>query len=876
MWQKSVIIKESPSYILFLWFSPTMGTFEIEAPGRSHLTQHQEEEEENIDEEELSPIEEVRLTVTNTDDPTLPVWTFRMWFLGLLSCSLLSFLNQFFAYRTEPLVISQITIQVASLPIGHFMAKVLPTKKFSLGAHEFSLNPGPFNMKEHVLISIFANAGSAFGSGSAYAVGIVNIIKAFYHRNISFFAGWVSYSHYSDVVVEQVLGYGWAGLLRKYVVEPAHMWWPSTLVQVSLFRALHEKDKQRMSRAKFFLIAMVCSFSWYLVPGYLFPTLSSVSWVCWAFSKSVTAQQLGSGMRGLGLGAFTLDWSVVASFLFSPLICPFFAIMNVFAGYTLIIYVVIPIAYWGLDLYSAKTFPIFSSHLFTENGQRYNISAIVNNKFEINMVEYQRQGKINLSMFFALTYGFGFATIAATLTHVGFFYGREIYDRYRQSYKGKVDIHTRLMRSYEDIPNWWFYLLLLVTVGISLFLCTVLNDQIQMPWWGLLFSCVLAFVFTLPISIITATTNQTPGLNIITEYVMGIIYPGRPIANVCFKTYGYMSMAQSRFLPQRFQAWPLHEDPTKIHVLSPVLGHAQVIVSSLMHQSFGDWWDLDGFSVLLETTDPFNWFFLGGALGPVLVWLLHRAFPNNLDPLINLPVLLGATASMPPATTLNYNSWVLVGTIFNFFVFSICLFSCSLLVSLIMDAKGTILEEDEVSPIEQVRLTVKNTDDPSLPVWTFRMWFLGIISCVLLSFLNQFFAYRTEPIVITQITVQIASLPIGRFMAAKLPTTKFHIPGFGSKEFSFNPGPFNIKEHVLITIFANAGTAFGGGSAYAVGIVDIIKAFYRRNISLLSGWMLVLTTQVLGYGWAGICRKYVVNPAHMWWPSTLVQVSLFQ
>lgn len=26
---------------------------------------------------------------------------------------------------------------------------------------------------------------------------------------------------------------------------------------------------------------------------------------------------------------------------------------------------------------------------------------------------------------------------------------------------------------------------------------------------------------------------------------MGIIYPGRPIANVCFKTYGYMSMAQA-------------------------------------------------------------------------------------------------------------------------------------------------------------------------------------------------------------------------------------------------------------------------------------------------------------------------------------------
>ena len=39
-----------------------------------------------------------------------------------------------------------------------------------------------------------------------------------------------------DCINLQVLGYGWAGLLRKYVVEPAHMWWPATLFQVSLFR----------------------------------------------------------------------------------------------------------------------------------------------------------------------------------------------------------------------------------------------------------------------------------------------------------------------------------------------------------------------------------------------------------------------------------------------------------------------------------------------------------------------------------------------------------------------------------------------------------------------------------------------------------------
>lgn len=179
-----------------------------------------------------------------------------------------------------------------------------------------------------------------------------------------------------------------------------------------------------MTRAKFFLIALICSFSWYLIPGYFFSTLSSISWVCWAFSDSVTAQQLGSGMRGLGVGAISLDWSVAASFLFSPLISPFFAIVNVLLGYALIIYVVMPLSYWGVDLYGARRFPIFSSHLFTSEGQKYNISAIVNDKFEIDMAKYEEQGRIHMSTFFALTYGFGFASIASTLTHVAFFYGR--------------------------------------------------------------------------------------------------------------------------------------------------------------------------------------------------------------------------------------------------------------------------------------------------------------------------------------------------------------------------------------------------------------------------------------------------------------------
>jgi hypothetical protein len=205
-----------------------------------------------------------------------------------------------------------------------------------------------------------------------------------------------------------------------------------------------------MSRAKFFLIALICSFTWYLVPGYLFSTLTSISWICWTFSKSVTAQQIGSGMRGLGLGAVTLDWSAVSSFLFSPLISPFFSIVNVFVGYILIVYIAIPAAYWGFDLYNARRFPIFSSHLFTAAGQKYDISAIVNNNFELDQAKYTEQGRIHLSMFFALSYGFGFATIAATLTHVFLFYGRYIYSQFLfiLGFPGVLNVYYMRARVY--------------------------------------------------------------------------------------------------------------------------------------------------------------------------------------------------------------------------------------------------------------------------------------------------------------------------------------------------------------------------------------------------------------------------------------------
>ncbi|KAJ7537760.1 hypothetical protein O6H91_11G021300 [Diphasiastrum complanatum] len=657
------------------------------------------EGKEEFDDE--SPVEQVALTVPTTDDPSLQVWTFRMWFLGIISCALLSFLNQFFAYRREPLIITLLSVQIIALPIGQFMAAVLPTRKFRvpLTDWEWSLNPGPFNVKEHVLITIFANAGSAFSNGNAYGVGIITITKAFYKRKIGLACSILL------VVTTQVLGYGWAGLMRGYLVNSAHMWWPQNLVQVSLFRTLHEEEKKTgtLTRNQFFLIFMIVSFSYYALPGYLFGMLTSLSWVCWAWPKSVTAQQLGSGLSGLGIGAFAIDWSTISSFLLSPLVAPWFAIVNVLVGYVIVVYAVIPATYWT-NVYHAKTFPILSADLFDMHGQPYNITGVVNSRFELDLNAYEAQGPINLSTFFAVTYGFGFAAVAATVTHVFCFNGKQIWRQSRAALKEKPDVHTRLMQRYPDIPVWWFIVLSILTIGAAIATCEGYKQQLQLPWWGVLFACAIACFFTLPIGVITATTNQTPGLNIITEYIMGYMLPGRPIANVCFKTYGYISMTQAVSFLQDFKLGHYMKVPPRSMFIVQIIG---TILAAIVNVGVAWWlltsiqnicnpellppsspWTCPGDRVFFDASviwglvgpkrifgsmgeyNRLNWFFLGGFLAPVLVWLLHKAFPRvSWIPLINMPVLLGATANMPPASPVNYTSWIVVGTIFNFFIF---------------------------------------------------------------------------------------------------------------------------------------------------------------------------------------------------------------
>ena len=54
-----------------------------------------------------------------------------------------------------------------------------------------------------------------------------------------------------------------------------------------------------------------------------------------------------------------------------------------------------------------------------------------------------------------------------------------------------------------------------------------------------------ASAYTIPIGVIQAKTSQKVGLNILTELIIGYALPGRPVAMMLFKTWGYVTLIQA-------------------------------------------------------------------------------------------------------------------------------------------------------------------------------------------------------------------------------------------------------------------------------------------------------------------------------------------
>jgi OPT family oligopeptide transporter len=253
--------------------------------------------------------------------------------MGIFYTILVSGLNQFFSFRCESftyanhseaqcrhppdptILLTAIIVQLTALPVGKLFALVLPSTKFRTLGYTWSFNPGPFNIKEHVVVTIMGNVVLL----GAYTTDVVASQRLFYSQNPPF-----SYQILLAISI-QLLGFSLAGVLRRFLVWPSGMLWPGALVNAALFNTLHktyrQKETKHVSRYKFFYLATAGSFVWYWVPGYLWTGLSVFNWACWIAPNNVPVNALFGTLSGLGMGIFTFDWGMI-SYIGSPLVTP--------------------------------------------------------------------------------------------------------------------------------------------------------------------------------------------------------------------------------------------------------------------------------------------------------------------------------------------------------------------------------------------------------------------------------------------------------------------------------------------------------------------------------------------------------------------------
>ena len=351
------------------------------------------------------------------------------------------------------------------------------------------------------------------------------------------------------VLTTQVIGYGIAGLMRKFLVYPASMIWPTILPGVTLMYSLHEtklpKDPTvfggNMSRYRWFFTVSGIMFVYYWIPGYLMQFLSIMAFVTWIRPNNVVINQLFGGTSGISLLPLTLDWTTVTGFVGSPLIPPWFAIANTLIGVVLFYQIMAAGLHYSNSFFSSFL-PMSDSEVYDNTANSYNTSR-VQKGIHFDEAAYREYSPVFLSTTFTISYGLSFAAMSALIVHTYLYHGAEIMGRIRQwRNQGADDIHMRLMRKYKEVPEWW-YLSVFVSM-IALSLVTVLAYETQLAAWAFFLALLISIVFAIPIGMIAASSGISIGLNVLTEFIIGYLQPGRPLAMMMFKTYGYITMNQ--------------------------------------------------------------------------------------------------------------------------------------------------------------------------------------------------------------------------------------------------------------------------------------------------------------------------------------------
>eukprot|EP01135_Chromosphaera_perkinsii_P006743 Nk52_evm2s571 gene=Nk52_evmTU2s571 len=327
--------------------------------------------------------------------------------------------------------------------------------------------------------------------------------------------------------------------------------------------------------------------------------------------------------------------------------------MNALVGGTIQMWVMAPLMYFE-DFESSKNLPVVSTGSFLKNGTRYPTDSLfVDENWQQSA--YDEYGPMYLTAFFSSGYFFSFVALSATVSHTLCWHLGDIKKAISEDRRSISKHHQNMLASSvsSTIPVWLGAVI--STVLAVIFIGTNLGYDIDMPWWAVIVSVLIAVAFILPIGIITGVTGNQLGLNILAEMMGGFMLSHNPVGAILVKVTGYMSMSHAITLVQNLKAGQylqinykhvllVQAYGTVITALADTTAYRLVMDNNLLTDGGEDWnsqalstyitasylwggigpWD----SWMNPSVSPYWTLFWGGiAAGivlPVLFWLLSK------------------------------------------------------------------------------------------------------------------------------------------------------------------------------------------------------------------------------------------------------------
>lgn len=648
-------------------------------------------------EEEDSPYAEVAASVSNYDDPMMPCLTFKAIFLGIVFTAIGAAFNFFFVVRYPSPMLTPITIQVLSYPAGRLLDRILPVRDWPVPKFlvkylgfppTFSLNPGPFNVKEHTIITIMANVSIS----PAYALNFTLVLDKFYNdkKGVGF--------DILMVFTTSIIGFSFAGLCRRFLVWPASLIWPQNLVTCTLFNTFHAEEDDPLNgitRFRMFTYVAVGAFFWYFFPGFIFTGLSTFSFLCWIWPRQRVVNQLFGIASGLGMSSLTFDWSQVA-YICSPLFVPWFALVNIFVGFVIIYWILVPIFYYT-NSWNFAYMPISATGNFDRFGLPYNISMVLTADNQFSESLYQAYSPLFVTTTYAVVYALSFCLATASVVHTVLFHGKEIYEKFRNIKTEEDDVHAKLMRNYPEVPDWWYLVVFLFFTGMAIIMVELYKTEL--PVYALLLAILISALYVLPGGYMFALTAQLITVNLLAEMLPGYIMPGKPIANMVFKTFSIQCLQAGIYFVQDLKLGHYMKIPPRttfnvqliativaslaqigvkksLELLVPDLCHpdqAALLTCPISSVTFeaSIIWGIIGPRRFFGQGSPYQgllYFMLLGIFLPIPFYLAAKKWPNSFARLVNIPVMINGVTFSPPACGINYSSWFLTGAIFQYYL----------------------------------------------------------------------------------------------------------------------------------------------------------------------------------------------------------------